>query len=417
VTAPPRFDGWRMVRVAFLVDFIAVGFFFYSFGIFYPYIDADFEGSSVGVAAGISVANFVGGAFAPFIGRALDRYPIKRIMIAGALAVSLGFACLSRTTTYLQYYLVLGTLFAFGLGMMGGMASAKLVANWFVLRRGMALGIATMGVSLSGLVMPPVATWLVSELGWRGGFLVYAGGILAIVVPVVALFVVSRPEDLGQHPDGADRDLLSAGASTERSWNAGQLLRARNFWLIAIPFAMVFSSLSAILIHLPRYAADLGIEGYHAAWVLSMAAGAGVLGKVVFGRLVDATDPRVAVFASFGAQIAGILVIMQGGGYAELLSGSAIFGFGMGGIVPLQGALTGRAFGRISFGEVMGWMRPVQMPIHALGIPLAAWIRDTTGSFDLMWQIFLWVYVAGAIIFGALRLAPETRSDGETGLA
>ena len=64
------------------------------------------------------------------------------------------------------------------------------------------LSLTTMGVSLSGLVMPVVATWLVAELGWRGGFLVYAAGILAIVVPVVAFFVVSRPEDLGLHPDG-----------------------------------------------------------------------------------------------------------------------------------------------------------------------------------------------------------------------
>ena len=36
---------------------------------------------------------------------------------------------------------------------MGNLATSKLVTNWFVTRRGMALGIAASGVSLSGLIM------------------------------------------------------------------------------------------------------------------------------------------------------------------------------------------------------------------------------------------------------------------------
>jgi MFS family permease len=394
-----------MVGVAFLVDFIAVGFFFYSFGIYYPAIAAEFEGSSFGVALGISVSNLVSGLFAPFVGRALDRHPLKRMMLLGALVVSTGFFCLSQVRSTWQYYLVLGSFFAFGLGLMGGMASSKLVANWFAVKRGTALGVATMGVSLSGLVMPTVATWLVSEVGWRGGFAVYGVGILVIVVPVVALLVVTRPEDLGQLPDGDDPlDVHRPPSPPEVYWRTRDVLRAGNFWLLALGFAAVFSSLSAILIHVVPYANDLGIEGYRAGWVLSASAGTGVLGKLVFGRLVDRLDPRVAVGASFGTQIVGLLLLMQGAAYAALLAGAVVFGFGMGGVVPLQSALCGKAFGRLSFGEVMGLMRPVQVPLHVLGIPLAAWIHDSTGSFEIAFRIFLGVYVASCIAVAALRL-------------
>jgi MFS family permease len=399
-----------MVAVAFFVDFISVGFFFYSFGIYYPAIAADFHGSSFAVALGISVSNFVGGIFAPWVGRALDQYSLKRAMLLGACTVSAGFLCLSQVRAYWQYLLVLGSFFAFGLGLMGGMASAKLVSNWFVRRRGTALGVATMGVSLSGLVMPPIATWLVAAFGWRSGFAVYALAILAIVVPVVALFVVTRPEDVGQQPDGGTPPTPGgAPAAPEVAWDTLDLLRARNFWVIALPFAAVFSSLSSILIHVVRYANDVGIHGYAAGWILSLSAGAGVPGKVVFGRLTDTLDPRIAVWLSFGTQIAGLLLMMLGG-YAWLLVGGAIFGFGMGGVVPLQSAVAGHAFGRLSFGKVMGLMRPVQVPLHALGVPLAAWIRDATGSFALAFQIFLAVYVASALAIGALRLPPRARA-------
>ena len=405
-----------MVGVAFVVEFIAVGFFFYSFGVFFKAIDAELAGSRLGVSLGMMVTGAVGGMIAPFMGRALDRYPIKRIMLMGALVLSAAFALLSRVASIWQYYLVLGTFFAFGMSMMGGLATAKLVANWFQARRGTALGIAGVGISLSGFVMPPVAAWLVSELGWRGGFLVYAVGTLAVVVPVVALFVVNRPEDMGLRPDGAaPQPEASDEASVDIPWNTRQILMSRNFWAIAFPFAMSFSSLSAILIHLVPHANDIGIPISRAAWVLSFAAGAGAVGKLVFGRLVDLVEPRLAVWASLGTQLAGLLMIMQHPGYAGLVAGAVVFGFGMGGVVPLQGAVAGLAFGRLSFGKVLGLMRPVQFLVGLIGVPLAGWIYDTTGSYDLAWKFFCGVYIVASLLIAALRVQRAPRPPPASG--
>ena len=111
------FFGWRMVSVAFLVDFIAVGFFFYSFGIYYPAIDAEFRGGSVWVAMGIAVSNLLSGVFAPFAGRALDVLSLRRVMLVGAAIVAAGFGLLSLVRELWQYYLVLGT-FMDGFAMM-----------------------------------------------------------------------------------------------------------------------------------------------------------------------------------------------------------------------------------------------------------------------------------------------------------
>jgi len=405
------FRGWRMVAVAFLVDFIAVGFFFYSFGVFYKHIDADFAGASFWVAMGISVSNLVSGVFAPFIGRALDRHPIRNVMLLGATIVSAGFALLSRTAAIWQYYLVLGTFFAFGIGMMGGMASSKLVANWFIVRRGTAFGIATMGVSFSGMVMPAVAQWLISHVGWRHGFEIYAVGILVVVVPVVALLVVTRPEDIGQRPDGEDPEAPPPEVvEPERVWSTGEILRSPRFWIIALPFAAVFSSLSAVLIHVVPYAHDLGVTGYWAAAVLQISAGAGMLGKLVFGRLVDHFDARLAVGASFGTQIVGLALLLLATGPVGLVAAGLVFGFGMGGVIPLQGAVCGAAFGRLSFGAVTGLMRPVQVPLHALGIPLAAWIHDATGSFHPAFWTFLGVYALSCLAIAALRMPERSRA-------
>ncbi|MBW2286332.1 MAG: MFS transporter [Deltaproteobacteria bacterium] len=415
------FFGWRMVAVAFVVDFIAVGFFFYSYGIFLKGISADLAGSRFAASLGISIANGIGALFSPFIGRALDRLSIKLIMIAGALLVGTGFFALSLTTAMWQFYAVMGTLLAFGMSMMGGLASAKLVANWFEKKRGKALGIATIGVSFSGLIMPPFATWLVYELGWRGGFQVYAVLTIAITVPLVAAFVVNRPEDKGLLPDGGMREPHPPLREVPRDvhWRTRELLRDRNFWAIAIPFGLAFSSLSAVLIHLVPYASDLGIANRQAAWIVSAAAGAGALGKPVFGHMIDRFDARITVCISFGGQLLGLLLLMRGGGFESVLAAAMVFGFSMGGVVPIHGAVTATAFGRLSFGKAMGLLRPVQIPIHMLGVPLAGWIFDSTGSYRIAFQIFAGFYVVAIAAAAMLRLGIENPqrgadSDGET---
>ena len=134
---------------------------------------------------------------------------------------------------------------------------------------------------------------------------------------------------------------------------------------------------------------------------------------------------RLAVWCSFGTQLAGLLLIMRDPSYTSLAVGSIVFGFGMGGVIPLQGAIIGATFGRLSFGTVLGLLRPVTMPVQMLGIPLAGWIYDTRGSYDLAFQVFVVTYVAAIGLIGALQLGqrpgwsttPPSASQGETQLA
>jgi len=87
-----------MVGVAFVVEFIAVGFFFYSSGVYFKEIQAALGVSRLAVSLGMTVTGAVGAMIAPFMGRALDRYPIKRIMMLGGAVLSIAFALLSRVT-------------------------------------------------------------------------------------------------------------------------------------------------------------------------------------------------------------------------------------------------------------------------------------------------------------------------------
>jgi len=406
VPSPSRvkgFYGWRMVGVAFFVDFIAVGFFFYSYGVFFKALAAEFGGARLDVSLGLTVTNVVGGSLAPFIGRALDRFPIKRVIAAGAVSMTTGFLLLAFIDARWQFYLVLGSLIAFGTNAMGGLATAKLVANWFDRRRGTALGIATMGISLSGVIMPNVSAGLIEIFGWRGGFAVYGAFTGLCVLPLVLAVVVSGPEHMGLAPDGT---IYAEGQAPkpkpEPSTKA--LLAERNFWMTTLCIGFLFCSMGATLTHMVPRVTDMGYSLVEAAPILSFGAGLGVLGKVVFGWLVDRLDPRYALWAAIASQVLGQVGMLGFDGYLPFAVSAAIFGFGMGGIVPLHGAVAGIAFGREAFGKSMGLMRPAMMPLQVLGPPFAGWIFDVTGSYDFAFQSFLLLYALSALCAWALRL-------------
>lgn len=402
----PRFFGWRMVGVAFFVDFIAVGFFFYSYGVFFKAIAAEFGDSRLGVSVGISVTQGVGAVLAPFIGRALDKYPLKRIMATGATAMGTGFVLLKFVQTPLQFYLVLGIFIGFGAGAMGQLATSKLVSNWFVLKRGTALGIAATGISVSGVIMPATTAWLIAEYGWRNGFLAYGIITLVIVVPLVLRLVISRPEDIGLLPDGATK--LANLPSAKPPLSTKEFVRNPNFWFLLTTIGLLFCIQSATLIHMVPQLTDRGIDLVSASFIASSTAFFGVMGKLVYGSLVDRWDVRHALWLALVFQVCGQLFMLFGDGYVSFLIGASLFGFGMGGIVPMQGAVVGAAFGRESFGRVLGAMRPPMSVIHLLGVPFAGWVYDTTGSYDPAFLTFLGLYCVTAVVVLGIRV--ETRS-------
>jgi MFS family permease len=397
--APARgatFFGWRMVAVAFFVDFVAVGFFFYSYGVFFKAIAAEFGDSRLGVALGLTVTQTVGAIAAPLIGRALDRYPIRRVIGAGTIAMSLGFAGLSQVSTPTQFYLVLGLFIGVGASSMGGLATAKLVANWFDRRRGTALGIAATGISLSGVVMPAITATIIESAGWRSAFLLYAGFTALVVLPVVLRLVVSRPADLGLAPDGAlaSRAMQPAAARPR----ATRMWRERDFWMIVGTLGLLMCCQGATLTHLVPRVTDMGYSLLEASAVMSACAGAGVVGKMTFGWLIDRVAPRAAVLLAIGSQVLGQVVMLVWPSYAAFTLGAAAFGFGMGGVVPLQGALVARRFGVEAFGRALGLMRPAMLPLQVLGVPFAGWVFDVTGGYDPAFAAFLVLYALAAMV-------------------
>jgi cyanate permease len=408
----PLYYGWRIVAAAFVCNFVSTGFLFYSFSVFFKALGADLGGSRLAVSLGLALASAVSALASPAIGHALEpvapragtdpsaREPLgaARVIAVGAVVTAAGFALLAAVRDLWQLYAAFGLLLGAGAAAMGAIAPVTLVSRWFSARRGFAMGIAAVGVSLSGLVMPPIATLLIARLGWRSAFLCYAAATLLLVLPLSAFVIVERPSDLGLHPDGAAAPATEPAA---RAWDAGELFRSRAFWCIAASFGLQFCAITAVLTHLVPHLTDGGMGPARAAWLMSLTAAGGVGGKLVFGVLSDRWSARASVSASMALQLVGLLLLMQPIGHTTIVA-AVLFGVGFGGTVPLQNTTTASAFGAQAFARATGLMRPFMLPLHAGGAPLAGYLHDRYGSYAPAFTMFVAFYLLAALAIAAL---------------
>lgn len=402
------FYGWWIVSAAFITLFVATGFIFYSYGVFLEPIQKEFGASRFAVAMGLTLMNSAMAFAAPFLGRFIDTWSIRRLMMIGCVSLGLGFFLAAHITALWQFYALIATFLALGVCMIGQLSSTALVSNWFIRRRGAALGIATTGVSMSGMVMAPVTSYLVVNYGWRTTFLIFGTLAVGVLLPLVWLFVISRPEDIGLLPDGArnksldgaiQRDLAARATPPHPAafdFSTTHTLRNGTFWAITLCVGLNFFAMAATLIHLIPHAHDLGITRIQASYILTISAGVGVIGKILFGFVADYVDARLALLLCLAFQAVATLLFLPAHTYHELMIAGAIFGFGMGGVVPLWGSLVGDYFPRPIFGRVMGLMSPCMLPIQASGVPIAGLIHDATGDYHAAFIVFVVAYVLAA---------------------
>lgn len=409
------FYGWVIVAVTFLTQFVTIGTVFYSYGILFKPLVEDLGVSRLAVGSALPLTFVVVGCAGPFIGHAVDRGHVRGVMLLGSLCLGVGFLALSRISELWHFYLVFGVVLALGMALLGGLANTALVASWFVRRRGTALGISQIGLSLSGMVMAYVTSWLVAEVGWRGAAGVFGVAPLVFLVPMVWLLVVSRPEDRGLHPDGEaplvppgpgvrEAGPADAEVSAAAEWTTGRALRERAVWIIALVVGLNFAANSAVILQIYPHATDLGHSASQAAGVLAAMAGLAAVGKPLFGWLGDRFDRRGCMWLAIGLQLLGLLGILNASGHTALLAAGALFGLGYGGVLPLWGVLLGAVYGRLLFGRIMGLMGPMMLPFQTLGIPFAGWVFDRTGSYQGAFATFFGLYLVSALALGFLRI-------------
>ncbi len=379
---------WVVVGYTLVIQGVSIGMLIYSFALFaVPWLDL-FAAPRRDVMLTVAILQLVNGAVSPIAGRAMDRYSIRTIVLAGLALMLIGLVVVSRAQALWQVWLVYATLFPVSMAMMSTLASQTLVTRWFDSRRGLAIGVSAMGTNLGGIVFPLlIAGWL-TDFGWRDTFVWLAVTALVLVGPL-SWFVLGRAPSghpIATHPSPGGGD----------GWTTRAILSTRRFWIPGLAILPLNLAFGAVQYNLGVLSRDLGLATGTAANLIALHAVCMIAGKFFFGSLGDRIDHRYLFWLSAGL-MGGALVVLQGETPVWMLvTGIVMMGLAGGGILPMFGMVFGARFGVAAFGRVMGLVMTT-MTIGALGPLMAGWAYDLTGSYDLAFQAMALLLLPAAL--------------------
>ena len=401
-----KFFGWKIVALAFFLDFCAVGYSFQSFPVVVLELSKEFSLSRFLATLPIPLFMIMSSLFMPFIGRFLDKGAIRSILMTGALVYGLSLISLYFAFSYISFMLIFTLPMALGVTMMGNISVSKLISLWFRKYTGRALGIASVGVSFAGFVFPNLTSFLLGDLGltWREAYLLFGVLIILINIPVVYLFIVNKPSDINQMPDG-EEITDNAEDTSGIDWTITELLKDKNFWILSLVFAIQFCSMMGILSHLTFFSEGAGWSLSWGAFIFSMYAWPAMFSKVFFGWLVEnKMDARLAVSIAILIQAIATLLMIFVESPEQMVVLVMIFGFGGGSALPLRNILFNQAYTNKSFGKARGAAQPFISIFQISGTLVAARMFDVFGNYELAFLTLGFILIVPIIAIWFMKI-------------
>lgn len=330
---------------------------------------------------------FCGGAF---VGLLLDKIGPRFVIPFGSGLIGLGLIACSRISSPSQLYLYYGLVTSLGVCCVSWLPNSMVITNWFVRRRGMAVGIVMCGGGLGMLVFIPLTQLVVDWVGWRGAFLSIAIIAVLLVAPINGIFQRTRPEDKGVAADGDDSGSIKTKTYLEitetgnrQLWTLSYAIRHPSFWMVCLATFCTPMAAYTIILHQVAFVVDSGFEAMYAASALGFVGIFGMIGRIAGGGLSDriGREWSYSIFTGSAALAVVFLFLLNPARPWILIIYVVLMGLGMGVGSGLLPPIIADLFPGPSFGRIMG----ISMIFGGLGASFGSWfagyLHDITGSY------------------------------------
>ncbi len=361
-------------------------------------------GWSVGnISFGVTLFGLSAALMAPLIGSLADRVGIRKVAIGSLLAFGFGFTLLGLVPAFVYAWWIgwaLVGLVAIG---SGSLTWARGISLWFYKQRGLALGIALIGTSLTGVAVPLLAGAAIDSWGWRSAFPLLALLPLAIALPVVWLWF--------REPTARERPAQISGAGGLTGISRSQAVRNYRFWVLFASILMVALAYGGINVHLQQMLELKGFDKNVARGVVSTLALAILIGRLTTGFLLDKIwAPLVALPILCAPAIACVVLGADSLSLPLAYLATVVVGLAAGAETDLIAFLIGRYFGMAHYGRIYGLLF-VPFGIAAGFSPaLYGWSRDATGDYSLALNVATGLFILGAAVLLLLGRYPTFSS-------
>ena len=398
------FHGWRVVAVCFVIATVAWGLGTFGASVYLQAVTAVHGWPIADVAFAITLFYLVSALVQRSVGRAIDRWGPRPVLMLGTLSMALGVALIGQIAARWQLYPCF-VLIGLGWSSLSTTGISATVAPWFERHQGRSMTLAIMGASVGAILGVPALQLAIRRFGLEQGLLVVGAVAACLLLPLIARVLrYRRPEEIGLQRDGhgstgqpAPPPVMPPIANMA---NARILL-----WSAAAAIALGLCMQIGFITHHVTLAQPLiGTEG--AGFLVSAAGGSAFVGRLILARIVDGVAVRRLACLVMIAQSAALLSLALWPTVPVLIVASLAYGYGIGHITTLGPIIVRREFGAASFGATYGAAATVIQLTTAFGPALFGMLRDGFGDYRPALGIASAItLVACLILFSGGRLA------------
>jgi MFS family permease len=403
----PFFYGWVIVVVTFVTMAIGVNART-AFSLFFPPIIGEF-GWERGITAGaFSFGFLVSAVVSPLIGGMMDRYGPRAVMELGVGLMAAGLLLAPLTTQPWHLYLTIGVLVGAGSVCLGYSGQSLFLPNWFIRRRGLAMGLAFAGVGIGSVTLLPWVQLMIEQTGWRTACTAMGIMILVVLAPI-NLLLRKRPEDIGLLPDGDAAPSASSAKPISNivdpvwagiDWTLKRALRTARFWWISLGYFCGLYIWYAVQVHQTKYLLDIGFSSNAAVWALGVVSLLGIPGQVWLGHLSDRVG-REWIWAASCMGFAICFAVLIALKYFPtvllvwlMVLAQGALGYGL---TSVMGAMVLEIFQGKQYGSIFGTIMLAALAGGAAGPWLTGFLYDLSGSYTVAFAIGIAVSVLSAV--------------------
>lgn len=379
-------------------------------------------GATIGLASGFSAANYVTSImaphmiaefgwsraefasvgslalltlpFLPIVGRLSDVLGVRRTALIGVVAMPLAYLALSSQTGDLRIYVALFIAQAIFCVTSTATVLTRIVVQYIVNARGLALAIAASGPALTGTFLAPLLNNFVAAHGWRQGYVVAAtfavafGGVALLILPperrTTVAVTVARP--------GRAKEDYPVIFRTPAFWFMGGALLLCN-----LPMVIALTQLNLIL-------EEKGATAAQVSMMISAFAGGTLVGRFIAGVALDRFPAQLVATIAMGLPSVGLFLMASNLHTPTILCAAVLFiGLAFGAEGDLIGYLVVRLFGIRIYSSVLGLMTAITSVSAALGALLVSLTLSVTKTYALFLNISGTAVLIGSFLFLLLR--------------
>lgn len=361
------FYGWKISALSLSGNFMLQGSALYAMNAFMEPLCEAHGWSRLGVNFSLGVAALAGQIAMPIAALVSSWLSLRLLMTLGALIGGLS-VCAMGYTDDIRVFTIFFIFVWVASQFCGGVVANALMSNWFSHFRGIALGIANSGTSLSGIILPFLLLIIIEKYGLQTAYL--SLGLATCVLAPLCLWIVRRdPHMLHLHADGRKHDPRSVRHHAPVNTSLKALVHQPAVWFIGISFGLGLMCASGIISQLKPRFADLGLAPYSAMLLASVSALFATLAKYLWGWICDRVSPVIASRALFAVCLASLMLLALPANFWTLLAFGVFFSIGSGGLWVVLPAVVAAYFGYQNFLGVYKLVS-VFIFIRCLGFPV-----------------------------------------------